>query len=189
MATWVEIDSIDLHRPDPENVVAFAIDQPRAGERFQGAGLEFNGWVIGGDAPVRTVRATSQDQNTLLYALGVRRPDVAAAYPTHPPAGSSGFSGWAPVDPTQRDWQLTLEAVMANGDADMLAEIRGRTQVEPRLTPPGTRAITAPDFVTIGTQRGGTTSLHAYLGAHPKVSIPSTKELHFVTDNYERGLD
>jgi hypothetical protein len=189
MATWVEIDSIDLHRPDPENVVEFAIDQPRAGERFHGAGFEFYGWVIGSGAPVRTVRATLQDQNTLLYPLGVRRPDVAAAYPAYPLAGSSGFSGWAPVDPNERDWQLTLEAVMANGDADMLAEIRGRTRVEPRLTPPGTRAITAPDFVTIGTQRGGTTSLHAYLGAHPRVSIPSTKELHFVTDNFERGLD
>jgi len=49
--------------------------------------------------------------------------------------------------------------------------------------------IAAPDFVIIGTQRGGTTSLHAYLSAHPHVSTPTTKELHFVTDRYERGLD
>jgi hypothetical protein len=189
MACRVDVDSFVLHDPDPESVVAFAIDQPRVGETFHGAGFEINGWVIGGDAPLHTVRATMHNQYTRLYPLGVRRPDVAAAYPVHPSAGSSGFSGWAPVDPNQGAWQLTLEAVMGNGDAVMLAEIQGRTRVEPRLTPPGTRIITAPDFVTIGTQRGGTTSLHAYLGAHPRVSLPSTKELHFVTDRYERGLD
>ena len=52
-----------------------------------------------------------------------------------------------------------------------------------------TESIAAPDFVIIGTQRGGTTSLHAYLSAHPQVITPATKELHFLTDRYERGLD
>ena len=60
---------------------------------------------------------------------------------------------------------------------------------EPYVPSPGNRAVTAPDFVIIGTQRGGTTSLHAYLGAHPQVQTPATKELHFITDRYERGLD
>ena len=189
MACRVDVDSFVLHPPDPEIVVAFAIDQPRVGERFHGAGFEINGWVIGSKAPVHTVGATMQGQSALLYPLGVRRPDVAAVYPAHPPAGLSGFSGWVPVDPNRGDWQLTLEAILANRDAVTLAEFRGRAQIEPRLTPPGTRTISAPDFLIIGTQRGGTTSLHAYLGAHARVSIPSAKELHFVTDRYERGLD
>jgi hypothetical protein len=188
MACRVHVDSFVLHPPDPE-IVAFAIDQPRAGEQFCGAGFEINGWVIGGKVPVGRVRATMQSQSTLLYPLGVRRPDVAADYPSHPLAGVSGFSGWAPVDPNQGDWQLTLEAILANRDTVMLAEVRGQTRVEPLPTPPGMRTITAPDFLIIGTQRGGTTSLHAHLGTHPRVSTPSTKELHFVTDRYERGLD
>jgi len=54
---------------------------------------------------------------------------------------------------------------------------------------PGNRVIAAPDFVIIGTQRGGTTSLHANLSTHPQVKTPATKELHFLTDRYERGLD
>jgi hypothetical protein len=189
MPAWVEVDSFALQVLDPENVVAFAIDQPRTGERSVGAGFEINGWVIGSDAPARGVRTSFEGQLSRLYPLEVRRPDVAANYPAHPHAGSSGFSGWAPVNWNQGDWQVTLETVLANGDAVVLAEFRGRTGIEPRIAPPGTRPVTAPDFVIIGTQRGGTTSLHAYLGAHPRVSIPSKKELHFITDLYERGLD
>jgi hypothetical protein len=109
MAYRVDVDSIVLHHPDPESVVAFAIDQPRVGETLHGAGFEINGWVIGSDAPLHTVRATMHNQYTRQNPLGVRRPDVAAAYPDHPSAGSSGFSGWAPVDPNQGAWQLMLE--------------------------------------------------------------------------------
>jgi hypothetical protein len=49
------------------------------------------------------------------------------------------------------------------------------------------RAVTAPDFVIIGTQRGGTTSLHAYLRTHPNIQTPAKKEIHFLTDRFERG--
>lgn len=189
LASWVDVDSLDLHQHHEGTVVAFAIDQPRGGERYRGTGFEINGWVIGGEVPVVGVRATGEGQISRLYQLGVRRPDVAADYPALPHAGSSGFSGWMPINPNHGDWRIALEAVMANNDPVMLAEIRGRTRVESRPTPTGIRSITGPDFVIIGTQRGGTTSLHRYLGAHPRVSTPSTKELHFITDHFERGLD
>lgn len=47
-----------------------------------------------------------------------------------------------------------------------------------------------PDFLIIGTMKGGTTSLFRYLDAHPDVFMPATKELHFfVTEwNWSRGL-
>ena len=189
MTAWVTVDSVDLSQPDQERIVAFAIDQPRAGERFRGSGFEINGWVIGNTVSVRCVRTTSVHQDAPVYPLEVRRPDVAADYPAQPRAASSGFSAWAPVDPSEGDWDVTLEAVLENGDAIILAEFRGRTGTKPRLAPRGARAVTAPDFVIIGTQRGGTTSLHAYLSAHPQIAIPSTKELHFITDRYERGID
>ena len=189
MTTWLEVDSVDLHQPDQENIVAFAIDQPRPGERTAGAGFECNGWVIGRPVAVRGVRTIAGGAVGRLYPLDVRRPDVAADYPDHPHAGSSGFSAWAGVDPNQGNWQIALEAVLETGDAVTLAAIRGRTGVEPRLTPPGTRPVMGPDFVIVGTQRGGTTSLHTYLGGHSRVSTAATKELHFITDRYGRGLD
>jgi hypothetical protein len=36
-----------------------------------------------------------------------------------------------------------------------------------------------PSFLIIGTQKGGTTSLHEYLIQHPKLIAPVKKELHF----------
>ena len=51
-----------------------------------------------------------------------------------------------------------------------------------------------PDFIIIGTQKAGTTSLHAYLSQHPQFLRPYEKEVHFFDggldpsiDNYQKG--
>jgi hypothetical protein len=49
------------------------------------------------------------------------------------------------------------------------------------------RARLLPDFVIIGTQRGGTTSLYRYLTRHPGVRPAITKELRYFDLNYARG--
>lgn len=36
-----------------------------------------------------------------------------------------------------------------------------------------------PDFLVVGAQRAGTTSLHEWLSSHPDVTASSRKELHF----------
>jgi hypothetical protein len=46
-----------------------------------------------------------------------------------------------------------------------------------------------PDFLVIGTQKAGTTSLHRYLAQHPRlVPAAGPKELHFFNLRYDRGL-
>lgn len=45
-----------------------------------------------------------------------------------------------------------------------------------------------PDFVIIGTQKGGTTSLYDYLGAHPDIVPALRKEVHFFDLHYGEGL-
>lgn len=46
-----------------------------------------------------------------------------------------------------------------------------------------------PDFLIIGTQRGGTTSLYNYLVEHPGIGAASIKEIHFFdTPHYKQGL-
>lgn len=46
-----------------------------------------------------------------------------------------------------------------------------------------------PDFLMVGTQRGGTTSLFRALAAHPAVVQPNFhKGVHFFDVNYPRGL-
>jgi hypothetical protein len=183
------VESLDISSPDPAAIIAFAIDQPRPGDRSPGLGFELNGWIIGREGPVRGIRTSSSDQQLTIHPLGVRRPDVAADYPDQPAASFSGFSAWVSIDPRGRGWQIDVDAVLADGEPVGIAQIRGRVIEEPYLPRPGNRVITAPDFVIIGTQRGGTTSLHAYLSAHPQVITPATKELHYLTDRHERGLD
>ncbi len=44
-----------------------------------------------------------------------------------------------------------------------------------------------PDFLIIGTQKGGTTSLYSYLAAHRNVSPAVTKEIHYFDFHYRCG--
>jgi hypothetical protein len=48
-----------------------------------------------------------------------------------------------------------------------------------------------PTFVTIGAMKGGTTSLHRYLSAHPDFSMSSKKEPNFFLEgkNWSKGFD
>ena len=45
-----------------------------------------------------------------------------------------------------------------------------------------------PDFVIIGAQRGGTTSLYRYLVAHPNFAPAAKKELHFFDNRFDLGI-
>jgi hypothetical protein len=51
-----------------------------------------------------------------------------------------------------------------------------------------------PNFIIIGSSKGGTTSLHEYLSTHPQIYMPAQKELAFFLDDefkfgyWKRGL-
>lgn len=44
-----------------------------------------------------------------------------------------------------------------------------------------------PDFLIIGTQKGGTTSLFYYLSQHPGIFAPYKKEIHYYDLNFSKG--
>jgi hypothetical protein len=50
------------------------------------------------------------------------------------------------------------------------------------------KASALPDFIIIGSQRSGSTSLYNYLIEHPSVSPTLHKEIHFFDANYDKGL-
>ena len=54
----------------------------------------------------------------------------------------------------------------------------------PYLTPPKPSRLPGrlPDFLVIGTQKGGTSALYRYLQQHPEVAVPREKELNFFLD-------
>ena len=59
-----------------------------------------------------------------------------------------------------------------------------------RLSQPTYRARMLPDFLIVGAQRCGTTSMFGVLSQHPAVfsSVHNKKELRFFDDEYARGL-
>jgi len=61
---------------------------------------------------------------------------------------------------------------------------RGARQRARELTAP---ARVRPNFLVIGTLKGGTTSLHRYLIEHPAVFCPEWKELHYFSLRYALG--
>ncbi len=46
-----------------------------------------------------------------------------------------------------------------------------------------------PHFLVLGTQKGGTTSLHQLLGLHPDIFLPNIKEVHYFSQNFHQPLD
>ena len=48
-------------------------------------------------------------------------------------------------------------------------------------------AASLPEFLGLGTQKGGTTTLHRLLEQHPDVYLPSCKEVHFFDQNHDAG--
>lgn len=46
-----------------------------------------------------------------------------------------------------------------------------------------------PTFILIGAMKGGTTSLHQYLGAHPQICVSDPKEPDFFLQRNEKSLD
>ena len=51
------------------------------------------------------------------------------------------------------------------------------------------KTMRLPDFLGIGTQKGGTTYLHGLLKQHPQVYLAHPKELHFFSLHQHRGLE
>jgi hypothetical protein len=49
--------------------------------------------------------------------------------------------------------------------------------------------LKTPDFIIIGAQKCGTSTIFKHLGKHPEIKLPRKKELHFFDENYSLGLD
>jgi hypothetical protein len=66
---------------------------------------------------------------------------------------------------------------------------RGLSPIKRRLLE-STRFLSdgKPDFLIIGAQKSGTTSLYQYMQTHPRILMSSEKEIHYFDYNYEKEL-
>ena len=55
--------------------------------------------------------------------------------------------------------------------------------------PPEEKQRRSPDFIVIGAEKSGTTSLHQYLKLHPQVVAPIEKEIDFFDIEYSCGIE
>jgi tetratricopeptide (TPR) repeat protein len=76
-------------------------------------------------------------------------------------------------------------ATLLDRDAGIETNLRDR-QSRGLLPEAATRL--PPSFFTIGTQKGGTTSLYYYLCEHPHIQPVAQKEIHFWSVEYDQGL-
>lgn len=52
-----------------------------------------------------------------------------------------------------------------------------------------TKIARFPNFLGIGVQKGGTTTLHQLLNKHPEIYLPPEKEIQFFSKHFERSKD
>lgn len=73
-------------------------------------------------------------------------------------------------------WDLKLNSIL----------MKKKTTKFRRLT---SKIRSLPDFLIIGTQKAGTSSLAFYLSQYPNIKFSYYKEVHFFDKNYSLGLD
>lgn len=198
--TWLAIHDLRDHDVDADPIAAFALDAPTGGASPAADTLDIDGWVLG--RSVRPVAIEIADPSGVRWRIGLGRPrpDVAARYPGSPGAAESGFAARIPTSHLGHGAEVRLAAVLPDGRRHPFASIQFPAADPAAATqdpPPSTsavwpadgalREVAGPDFVIIGTQRGGTTSLHRYLRQHPRIILPARKELHYFSRFYDRG--
>lgn len=76
----------------------------------------------------------------------------------------------------------------AIGASGIAGPLKDSVKTARRTTAHWTRSFRClPDFLIIGTQKGGTTSLYHYLRKHPQVLGATKKEVHYFNRNFDRG--
>lgn len=182
----IEIAAIDPC-PEPDGILAFAIDGPRPGDRPDGDGFEVDGWVLGRLGPVSEVEVASEDEVRCRVPVARERSDVATAFPDLPWAAECGFRGWVPTAGLPPSFALEVRAVLPGGARVPLATLRGHRLVDAHLDGEDDAAgWPGPDFIVIGAQRSGTTSLYRYLTQHPLVAPAAIKEVKYFSYFHQR---
>jgi hypothetical protein len=166
-------------------LAGFSLDAPRPGQIVDGDALEIDGWVVGAAGPATAVLIGSRNGLRCRLPVERPRPDVAADRPTQPWALTAGFRGSTPLTGAAEE-HLVVAAETAAGDFVALADVRIRPLPE-TADLDGSDDWTGPDFVVLGAQRAGSTSLYAYLTTHPQVVPAARKEVRYFSSLHDRS--
>jgi hypothetical protein len=124
----VEILDVSRFDQNSEQLWGYWIDQPAAGEHFEGYILPVSGWALGREVPVVAIELVYQGLLLRSTHCGLLRLDVARQYPDVSGADHCGFSTAVSVLGMAPEFKLLLQAVFQDGRKFPLGFLRGRRE-------------------------------------------------------------
>jgi hypothetical protein len=160
----VETLSVTAPASDPEELLAFSIDAPRAGAGEDVYALGIEGWVLGRESDAVAVEIRRGDELIQRAPVIRRVREVEAAHPGAPGASRPGFRTLVGVVGLPLTFELELVATLRSGARATIGTVRARHEpvaagLEPRLQP---LRVVCP-------RRTGSTWLMRLLAAHPRI--------------------
>ncbi len=117
----LEVLEVEVLPLDSAALAGRSLDLPRVGDRHDSRVLDIEGWVVGRDVPATAVEVCHRGRVVARSAIGIARPDVAAALGSA--AAGSGF-GLVVRTAGLDDLQLEVRAVLADQRRPPLAKVR-----------------------------------------------------------------
>lgn len=110
----------------PPGVLGSAVDAPLPGVSVDAVAIHVIGWVLGDAAPVTAVEISDGTTVLARERVGIPRPDVAAAFPGVPWAGTAGYETTVTFRRPVGDMRLGIGAVLHDGDVSEVGAVVGR---------------------------------------------------------------
>ena len=130
----LEILSVSIPDEAPGPLLGSSVDRPQPGERTDDPMLHVAAWVIGQRSPAAAVEVARDGEIVAIAPLRMRRPDLSAAFPDVPEAGTAGMAVDVDTAAFPPEFELVLTVLLQDGERVEIGSIAGR-RGEPSETP------------------------------------------------------
>jgi hypothetical protein len=162
----IEVLAVSHPEGKPGQLRDFSLDEPTAGSRREKFALRLSGWVLGKQSRATAVQVFYGGTLLRTLPLDYPRRGLAENHPGLAEEDARGFKGLVGVIGLSPEFELTLRAVLENGDSVPFASIRARHKpitpaFEPHLRP----------IILTSLPRTGTTRMMRMMAVHPGIVV------------------
>lgn len=122
----LEILSVSIPDETPGPLLGSSVDRPQPGERTDDPVLHVAAWVIGQRSPAAAVEVARDGEIVAIAPLRMRRPDLSAAFPDVPEAGTAGMAVDVDTTAFPPEFELLLTVLLQDGERVEIGSIAGR---------------------------------------------------------------
>src|SRR5262245_27268786 len=108
------------------DLVRFHLDEPVIGDSSSVYAIPFSGWVLTQGAPAERLELHRDGVFLDYIPVGTERRDIAKLFPGIPWAGRTGFRSHVSVLPLPPEFELTVGAVLEDGNRVWVSSLKGR---------------------------------------------------------------